>query len=311
MSRETEKVFKEMHKFLNEHATEDMDEKELDELCRKFMDEYNDNLPGPLTEKTAKTADDFLELAYDAEDEKVALKHVKKALKLDPDNLDAAMFKIDLECLGQIERLEKLEVLAKAGDHLMNEKGYMTDEDIGHFWGILATRPYMRVRRRYADELLMCGMLRKGIAEFEDMLRLCDSDNLGNRFILMHLYAYFEEDEKALALYKHYQGDHEPQMMLPLSILYFKKGDLKAAAKYLKKLAAVNEDTAEFVGAVLSGAIDDIYEEMSGFGYRPRTIEELVTAYMDNELLYDGSLAYFIWAFDQMEKMNSKAQASR
>ena len=38
---------------------------------------------------TPETADDFLELAEEAESQKEALKYAKKALKLEPENIDA------------------------------------------------------------------------------------------------------------------------------------------------------------------------------------------------------------------------------
>ncbi|KAI2621928.1 hypothetical protein GGS26DRAFT_568528 [Hypomontagnella submonticulosa] len=55
---------------------------------------------------------------------------------------------------------------------------------VGHFWGILNTRDYMRARFGLAQQLLSLGTL-DGVSEslehFRDMLRLCRSDNMGAR----------------------------------------------------------------------------------------------------------------------------------
>ena len=55
------------------------------------------------------------------------------------------------------------------------------------------------------------------------MLKLCEGDNLGVRYQLMHLYAYIEDEMHALALHKKYGDDEETQMLLPLAILYYKQ----------------------------------------------------------------------------------------
>ena len=63
MSRESEKALKAMHQFLEENGAEDMSMDEVNGLLQKFTTDYSGSLPGKVTEKTAKTADDFLELA--------------------------------------------------------------------------------------------------------------------------------------------------------------------------------------------------------------------------------------------------------
>ena len=78
---------------------------------QQFMDEYNNNLPEPVTEKTATTADDFVELAMEADDEEGAIRYIKKALKLDPDDLDAGLLLAEYTTIGPLEEMEKLEKL--------------------------------------------------------------------------------------------------------------------------------------------------------------------------------------------------------
>ena len=60
------------------------------------MTDYNNNLPEKVTEKTAKTVDDFLELAEKATTKAQAEKYIKKALELDPDNMDAISASLDM-----------------------------------------------------------------------------------------------------------------------------------------------------------------------------------------------------------------------
>ncbi|KAI2616511.1 hypothetical protein GGR54DRAFT_227825 [Hypoxylon sp. NC1633] len=58
---------------------------------------------------------------------------------------------------------------------------------VGHFWGILNTRDYMRARSALAHHLLLLGTLdsvSESLEHMRDMLRLCRSDNMGIRNVV-------------------------------------------------------------------------------------------------------------------------------
>ncbi|KAK5625827.1 hypothetical protein RRF57_001543 [Xylaria bambusicola] len=61
------------------------------------------------------------------------------------------------------------------------------ETNVGHFWGILSTRDYMRARYALVRQLTLLGTL-DGVDEsrdhLQDMLRLCRSDNMGLRSVL-------------------------------------------------------------------------------------------------------------------------------
>jgi len=57
-------------------------------------------------------------------------------------------------------------------------------DDVGHFWGILATRPYMRVRQGLAAVLWALGERQVAIAHVQEPLRLNPGDNQGLRYTL-------------------------------------------------------------------------------------------------------------------------------
>ena len=304
MSRESEKVLKSMHQFLEKNRTEDMDEDDINGLLQKFTEEYNGPLPGRITEKTAKTADDYLELAEDAATKAKAEKYIKKALELEPDNIDAISASLDLiEDDNTWEYYQKLSAAVKKGTELMEKKGLMEEDSIGAFWGILETRPYMRLLNRYADFMVEAGMMTLAAREYEEMIRLSENDNLGVRYSLMHVYAYLEQEEPALALHKKYDGYEETQMLLPLSILFFKRGDFDKAEDYLKRLCATNKDTKKFFRAIKKDRLDHYLEEINGYGYRPFTIQELIVELMENSFLFSIVPFYMEWAYEKTRNM--------
>ncbi len=304
MSRESEKALKAVHQFFDENGNEDMTEDELNELLQKFTMDYNANLPGRVTEKTAKTADDFLELAEEAPTKAKAEKYIKKALELEPDNLDAVSASLDLIEDDSIwEYYQKLSEAVKNGTKLMEKKGFMDEDSIGEFWGILETRPYMRLLHRYADFMVETGMMTLAARQYEEMIRLSENDNLGVRYSLMHIYAYLEQEEPALELHKKYDKYEETQMLLPLSVLFFKRGDFAKAEDYLKRVCAVNKDTKKFFRAIKRDKLDRYIEEISGYGYQPFTIQELIVETMENSFLFSIVPLYMEWAYEKTRKM--------
>lgn len=118
-----------------------------------------------------------------------------------------------------IKRLKKYEgVVARAKEIL--EKDNYFEEDVGSFWGIMETRPYMRARQDMTLCLIELGRYSQAIIECEDMLRLCENDNTGVRYILMGLYCVLEKFDEGEILYKKYK-DNAVHMLLPLAVLYF------------------------------------------------------------------------------------------
>ncbi|KAI1429068.1 hypothetical protein F5Y12DRAFT_729456 [Xylaria sp. FL1777] len=61
------------------------------------------------------------------------------------------------------------------------------ETEVGHFWGIVNTRDYMRARFMLTKRLFLLGTLDsvdEGLEHLRDMLRLCRSDNMGVRHIV-------------------------------------------------------------------------------------------------------------------------------
>lgn len=301
MSRETEKIFRELHKFIEENSAENQTEADMEKLMNEFMTKYNGSVLEKVTAETAKSSYDYLELANDAATDKEALKYAKEALKIDPCNYDAESIVLDLKEEDNTSLVKKYAKSVKKATAHMEEEGFFDEECIGNFWGIMETRPYMRLRVRYVTELIECKMLGQAKEECRELLRLCEGDNMGLRYVLMHIYAYFEDEDAALALHEQFGSYDETQMLLPLSILYYKKGQFTKAGRYLKKLYAVNKDLKRFL-AILSGDSDEDFLDFEFvYGYRPGTIEELMVELRDNDFLFMGMDAYMEWALQRLK----------
>lgn len=300
MSRQTEKMFKEFERFLQENdniilSSEDA----VNDVLKNFMSQYQPN------KKDVETADDYLELAISATTKKESLKYAKKALELEPDNFDAGAMVLELSCTSSEKLAEKYKNLINEAEEKLKEQGYFEDENIGNFWLIFETRPYMRLLEKYASHFVQCGQMRLAISVYEKMLKLCINDNIGVRYILMHLYTFLEDEQSSLELYEKYP-EEGTQFLLPLSILYYKLGDLRKSNQYLKKLIAVNKDTYEFFNNFTNDTLKDYLSNMSPYGYRPFIIEEFIIECEENYFLFSSMPEYFVWAKKKVSSKRNK-----
>ncbi len=236
---------------------------------------------------------ELLEEALEAPSKNKALKLAKQALEIYPDNIDAENLIVEFE-ENPIKKLKKYDSIIEKATKLLKEKSMFNKENIGNFWLILETRPYMRARDSKIATLLKLGRYSEAINECEELLKLCNSDNMEIRYILVALYSFLEKFEECEKLYKKFNDD-SIFMVFPMAIMYFKKGDYKKAKQYLKKTEEQNEFLLDFLlnenGEFLKGRMKDYYSYES----------EEEAFLIINDLMYlIASVPYFVY-FIQME----------
>lgn len=184
-------------------------------------------------------SDDLLFEAYDEPIKAKAIKLAKQALELNPNNIDAENFITKHES-NTIKKLKKYEeTLNKEKANLEKENSFKK-ENIGIFWGLIETRPYMRTKHAYMLTLMELGRYTEAIKQGEELLKLCKNDNLGIRYLIVGLYTVLERFEECEKIYNKY-SDNSTFMMFPLSIMYYKKGDYRKCKKILKEIQENNE----------------------------------------------------------------------
>lgn len=137
--------------------------------------------------------------------------------------------------------------VAQEDDRIRNNPhpGFMApanafESHVGHFWGLLDTRDYMRARFFLADELRRIGTL-EGVQEaldhFKDMLRLCRSDNMGVRDLVPALMLQLDQDQECYDFIKWYQTEGQRSDYdwgdMDLPFLNFKDADVFEATGFM------------------------------------------------------------------------------
>ena len=126
----------------------------------------------------------------------------RKALKLWPECVDALGILAASET-DPVEAIKLLERAVEAGRKDLGEQAFT--DDVGHFWGLTETRPYMRVRYSLAHGLWETGRTGDALDHFRDLLRLNPGDNQGVRFFFAPALiqtGHFDETERLLMAFK-------------------------------------------------------------------------------------------------------------
>ena len=238
--------------------TDAKDEKELNEKLQEFIKMYNN---GEIEYENTPLDDayEILEEAQNAKTEKEAIKLAKKAYEKSKECFDAILFQCDLEENG-IRRMKLLDDgLEFEKNRLIKEK-YFDKENIGHFYGIFETRPYIRGLVIKAEYLLEEGKISQAENVCREVLRLNENDNMGARYLLMAIYATLEKENDMLKLYKKYP-EEDLEMMFPLFALYYKLGNDKKAKEYLNRVDKCNSNFVKF----FKGTIKESKNVSSGY----------------------------------------------
>lgn len=306
MSRDSEKAIKAAMKYLSEHATGNESEKEMNDLLMKFMNDYNSKLH----DDDEPTVDDYLEMAETTDSRGEAIEFLNKALELEPDNLDAQVRLLEVSSNTFEEEIEKLnqkieEVKLKYKDEYENS--------VGEFYMVFHTRPIIRLYYSLLADYIQCNMLRKAVSIAEEIIRLNENDNMGARHHLIQLYAYFEEEEKALELTEKYShnGFTESQFLLSLAIIYYKKCDYANAEEYIKQLNKENKGFKKFVKSINDLSIMDKIIDFDDSMYQPWTIDELIMEFVSNRYLYSSTTAFFMFAEECLKKKPTKKKTNK
>lgn len=283
-----------LQEFLKNNNIKNIDE--ANEKLQEFIEMYNN---GEIEYKNTPLDDayEILEEAQNARNKKEAIRLAKKAYEKSPDCFDAILFQCDLEENG----IKKMKLL---GDGLENEKNrltkekYFDKENIGHFYGIFETRPYIRGLVVKAEYLLEEGKLRQAESICREVLRLNENDNMGVRYLLMAIFATLEEENDMLKLYKKYP-EETLEMLFPLFALYYKIGNDKKAKEYLNRVNKCNSNFVKlFNGSIRKndkvtpgyysrGDSSEIFMYLERYGYllitMPRLHEYVIENLMKNK----------------------------
>lgn len=189
--------------------------------------------------------------AWDNPDVKTRIRLAKKALKVSLDCADAYVLLAEEEARTVQKSRALFQQGVEAGRRALGEEFFQDEENIGHFWGIIETRPYMRALAGLANSLWQMGNKEQAELHYREMLRLNPGDNQGIRFVLLELLLDMNHLEKIHALMDEYLDiDNMDWAYTALLMELWENGDSVRAHSLLERAI----DTNEYVPAYLLGS---------------------------------------------------------
>jgi tetratricopeptide (TPR) repeat protein len=241
--------------------------------------------------ESATPLDKAQELIYDAwqESGRERVNLAKRALEVCPDCADAYVILAQKAEGSPLEALALYREGVEAAERALGPDYF--EEDVGHFWGILETRPYMRARLGLAMTLWELGKQVEAVSHLRDMLRLNPGDNQGIRYILASCLLMMDGDEELQELLDSYEDEPTACWSYTRALLSFRReGDTGASRRLLeeafkcnphvpdyllrkKELPGKPPDTIGFVDE--TEAIEYAFETLLGWSLTPGALEWL------------------------------------
>jgi tetratricopeptide (TPR) repeat protein len=185
--------------------------------------------------------------AFETRDPRHRVELAKRALTISSDCADAYVLLAEMT-RDVAEATELNRKAVEAGERALGKKAFV--DDVGHFWGILETRPYMRARLALAQCLWKSGKHDDAIGHYREMLRLNPNDNQGIRYILVACLLDVGRDADAAALIDQYRDDASAAWAYTSVLLAFRCGGDSEDARLL---LAEAKETNPHVPAYLTG----------------------------------------------------------
>lgn len=176
--------------------------------------------------------------AFEEPDEARRVQFAREALAICPDCADAFVLLAE-HAPRRKDALNLYEQGVAAGQRALGPKAF--EQDVGRFWGVLETRPYMRARLGLAHSLWTAGRRDEAVRHLQDMLRLNPGDNQGVRYTLAGFLLFLDRDDDLARLLDQYPEDGLAAWAYTKALLAFRQhGDTPEAHRLLTEARKIN-----------------------------------------------------------------------
>jgi tetratricopeptide (TPR) repeat protein len=189
-------------------------------------------------------AQELMYQAFGTPDPEERVKLAKQALDLSPDCADAYVLLAE-HTNSRKEALDLFEKGVAAGERALGPTAFQ--EDVGNFWGLVETRPYMRAREGLASKLWTMGRRDEAIEHLRDLLRLNPGDNQGVRYTLAGWLLAEGRDEELVRLLEEYDESSVFWAYTKALVAFRRHGDTPESRKLLKVARKANKHVLAYV----------------------------------------------------------------
>jgi tetratricopeptide (TPR) repeat protein len=200
-----------------------------------------------ITDEKAHEAQQLVYDAWEAPSLREQQELIRRALKIDPDNVDALLQAASYAGVSGEQEIELLRKVVGIGEKHLGPK--MFQKCAGAFWGFIETRPYMRARARLAEALRVAGRLDEAVTEYQAMLELNPNDNQAVRYSLLPCLLMLGRLDKVRKLFEQHPEEAKYSAVFAWGrvLELFLSRDLPAAATALAAARKQNPHAQAYV----------------------------------------------------------------
>jgi tetratricopeptide (TPR) repeat protein len=239
--RTMERVMAEMERFMARSDFDDLAQANQ-AIQERFIGPF-DEIPSAAT-TPLEHAQNLIYQAFEARGRR-RIQLARKALELSPDCADAYVLLAEQATSPEAARDLYAQAVA-AGKRALGPLTF--EEQAGHFWGIVQTRPYMRARFGLARCLEEVSQVDDAISHYQELLRLNPTDNQGVRDILLPVLLTAGRDGEAGALLEQFDDDISATWYYGWALWTFRReGDSKLARDRLRAAIRTNRHVPTYL----------------------------------------------------------------
>lgn len=182
-------------------------------------------------------------------------------------------------------------------------------EDVGHFWGIVETRGYMRACQGLAEVLWVLDARDAAIAHAGEMLRLNPMDNQGIRYLLADWLLAVGDDAALERLLRAYPDEGSATWAYTKALLTFRRhGSGAVATRALQAALRTNPHVPFYLFG-----LEEMPEELPGYvgmGDESEAVEyvaDAITTWIDSE----GALDWFAESMERLAQQEERQARTR
>ncbi|MFQ5789714.1 MAG: hypothetical protein ACE5JI_04475 [Acidobacteriota bacterium] len=233
-------------------------------------------------------AQDMMYKAWDTPNRRGRVELALGALEVSRDCADAFVLLAEEAAPSLTDALELYQGGVEAGERALGKEVF--EEQVGHFWGLLETRPYMRARAGLARCLWEAGEREQAVAHYNDLLRLNPGDNQGIRYVLAACLLELGRDEELARLLEEYEDDATAAWAYTAALLAFRsQGESEGARRALTLALEANKNVPPYLTG--KKKLPPRLPDFAGFGDE----NEAICYAADNKRAWQATTGALAW----------------
>jgi len=193
-----------------------------------------------------REAQDLMYEAWDARRPEQRIALARQALEISADCADAYNLLAEQATTDPKRAWALYHEGVQAGERAIGLEAF--ENDVGHFWGLLETRPYMRALWGSAQCSWELGQQQDAVAHARELLRLNPNDNQGVRHRLAAWLLELNRLDAVKTLLNRYEDDGFASFPYAQALIAFREeGDTPKARALLAKALSTNPHVPEFL----------------------------------------------------------------